>query len=79
MDCAAACGTPAFPPYAYAMTDHDLAAARREITDALLSALDRRHEVLDVIVEADDRPAAVEAIAALLGISHVGGEAVMGM
>jgi hypothetical protein len=79
MDCAAACGTPAFPPYAYAMTDHDLAAARREITDALLSALDRRHEVLDVIVEADDRPAAVEAIAALLGISHMGGEAVMGM
>ena len=61
------------------MKDHDRAAARREITDALLSALDRRHEVLDVIVEADDRPAAVEAIAALLGTSRLGGEAVMAM
>ncbi|HEX7827008.1 MAG TPA: GNAT family N-acetyltransferase, partial [Mycobacterium sp.] len=29
------------------MTEHDRAAARREITDALLKALDRRHEVLD--------------------------------
>lgn len=61
------------------MTDHDLAAARREITDALLAALDRRHEVLDVIVAADDRGAAVEAIATLLGTSHLGGEAVMRM
>lgn len=61
------------------MTDHDLAAARREITDALLTALDRRHEVLDVIVAADDRPAAVDAIATLLGTSHLGGEAVMRM
>jgi GNAT superfamily N-acetyltransferase len=61
------------------MTDHDRAAIRREITDALLTALDRRHEVLDMIVEADDRPAAVEAIATLLGTSHLGGEAVMGM
>jgi len=61
------------------MTDHDHVAARREITDALLTALDRRHEVLDVIVEADDRPAAVKAIAALLDTSRLGGEAVMGM
>ncbi|GGG10674.1 hypothetical protein GCM10007304_25930 [Rhodococcoides trifolii] len=61
------------------MTDHDHAATRREITDALLTALERRHEVLDVIVEADDRPTAVEAIAALLGTSRLGGEAVMGM
>jgi GNAT superfamily N-acetyltransferase len=61
------------------MTDHDRAAARREITDALVNALERRHEVLDVIVEADDRLAAVEAIAALLGTSRLGGEAVMGM
>ena len=38
------------------MTDHDRAAARREITDAFLTALERRHEVLDLIVEADDRP-----------------------
>jgi GNAT superfamily N-acetyltransferase len=61
------------------MTDHDLVAARREITDALLTALDRRHEVLDVIVEADDRTAAIEAIASLLDTSRLGGEAVMGM
>ncbi|PRC58860.1 GNAT family N-acetyltransferase, partial [Mycobacterium sp. ITM-2017-0098] len=36
------------------MPDQDQTAARREIADALVSALDRRHEVLDVIVEADD-------------------------
>jgi GNAT superfamily N-acetyltransferase len=59
------------------MTDQDRAAARREITDALLKALDRRHEVLDAIVEADDRAVAVEAISTLLGTSQVGGEAVM--
>ena len=34
--------------YARAMTDHDRAAARREIADALVNALERRHEVLDV-------------------------------
>jgi ribosomal protein S18 acetylase RimI-like enzyme len=61
------------------MTDHDRAAARREITDALQKALDLRHEVLDVIVEADDRAAAVGAIATLLGTSQLGGEAVMAM
>jgi len=61
------------------MTDHDRAAARREITDALLKALDRRHEVLDVIVEADDKPSAIEAISTLLGTSRLGGEAVMAM
>jgi GNAT superfamily N-acetyltransferase len=61
------------------MTDHDRAAARREITDALQKALDLRHEVLDVIVEADDKASAVEAIAKLLGTSQLGGEAVMAM
>jgi GNAT superfamily N-acetyltransferase len=61
------------------MTDHDRAATRREITDALVNAFDRRHEVLDVIVAADDRGSAVKAIAALLGTSRVGGEAVMAM
>ncbi|MET0450247.1 MAG: GNAT family N-acetyltransferase [Mycobacterium sp.] len=59
------------------MTDHDHAAARREITDALQKALDRRHEVLDVIVEAGDKAAAVAAISTLLGTSQLGGEAVM--
>ena len=33
------------------MTDHDRAAARREIADALLKALERRHELADVVVE----------------------------
>jgi hypothetical protein len=61
------------------MTEHDRAAARREITDSLLKALDRRHEVLDVIVEADDKAAAVEAISTLLETSRLGGEAVMAM
>ncbi len=61
------------------MTDHDRAAARREITDALQKALDRRHEVLDVIVESADKAAAVDAIATLLDTSHLGGEAVMAM
>lgn len=61
------------------MTDHDRLATRREIADALTSAFERRHEVLDLIVEADDRKSAIEAIATLLGTSHLGGEAVMGM
>ena len=61
------------------MADHDRAAARREITDALIAALDRRHEVLDVIVDADNRAAAVEAVAALLGIAPLGAEAVVAM
>ncbi|MDH6195454.1 GNAT superfamily N-acetyltransferase [Mycobacterium frederiksbergense] len=61
------------------MTDHDKAAARREIADALLNALNRRHEVLDVIVDADDRKAAVDVVAELLGTSHAAAEAVVGL
>jgi GNAT superfamily N-acetyltransferase len=61
------------------MTDHDRAAARREITNAFLTALERRHEVLDLIVEADDRPSAVDGIVELLGTSRLGAEAVIGM
>lgn len=61
------------------MTDHDKAAARREIADALLNALNRRHEVLDVIVEADDRGDAVDAIVKLLSTSHAAAEAVIGL
>jgi len=61
------------------MTDHDRAAARREIADALLTALERRHEVLDVIVASGDRTSAVNAITELLGTSRIGSEAVMGM
>lgn len=61
------------------MTDQDRKAARREIADALLKALERRHEVLDLIVEADNKPEAIEAIAGLLGTSQTGAEAVFGL
>jgi GNAT superfamily N-acetyltransferase len=61
------------------MTDHDHAADRREIADALVNALERRHEVLDAIVESSNRDAALKAIADLLGTSQRGAEAVMGL
>jgi len=61
------------------MTDHDRTAARREIADALLQALERRHEVLDLMVESENKAAAVEAIVKLLDTSHVAAEAVMNM
>lgn len=61
------------------MTAVDRAVTRREITDALLKAMERRHEVLDVIVDSDDRDSAVHAIAELLGVSPLGCEAVIGM
>ena len=44
-----------------------------------MTALERRHEVLDLIVEADDRPSAVDGIVELLGTSRLGAEAVIGM
>jgi hypothetical protein len=61
------------------MTDHDRTAVRREIADALLKALERRHEVADAVVESKNKAAAVEAIVTLLETSHVAAEAVMGM
>jgi GNAT superfamily N-acetyltransferase len=61
------------------MTDHDRKAARREIADALLKALERRHEVADVVVESENKVAAVEAIVQLLDTSNLAAEAVMSM
>ena len=61
------------------MTDQDRKAARREIADALLKALERRHEIADVVVESENGAAAVEAIVSLLDTSHAAAEAVMGM
>ncbi|MGV0626554.1 GNAT family N-acetyltransferase [Mycolicibacter minnesotensis] len=61
------------------MTQVDRAVTRREITDALLKAMERRHEVLDAIVDSQDRGSAVQAIAELLGVSPLGCEAVIGM
>src|ERR1700739_2650783 len=51
------------------MTDQDRKAARREIADALLKALERRHEVLDLMVESDNKAAAIEAIVRSLDMS----------
>lgn len=61
------------------MTDQDRVAARREIADALLTALERRHEVIDAIVASDNRDSAITAIAELLGTSRRGTEAVLGL
>lgn len=61
------------------MIDVDKATARREMTEALLTALERRHEVLDVVVDSEDRAAAVSAISDLLGTSPRGVEAVLNM
>ena len=61
------------------MTDQDRKAARREIADALLKALERRHEIADVVVESESKVAALEAIVALLDTSRPAAEAVMGM
>ena len=61
------------------MTDQDRKAARREIADALLKALERRHEIADVVVESENKAAAVEAIVRLLDTSHVAADAVMRM
>ncbi|MGV0850979.1 GNAT family N-acetyltransferase [Mycolicibacterium phlei] len=59
------------------MADDDRMIARREIADTLVRALERRHELLDVIVDSDDYDAAIEAIAVMLGCSHTAAEAVL--
>lgn len=61
------------------MTDKDPRVARREIADTLMRALERRHELLDVIVKSEDYDAAIEAIANHLGTSAVAAEAVLRM
>src|SRR4051812_3252894 len=59
------------------MTDPDRTVARGEIADALVRALERRHEMLDVVVESEDYDAAIESIATALGTSLVAAEAVL--
>ncbi|QBJ97155.1 GNAT family N-acetyltransferase [Rhodococcus sp. ABRD24] len=59
--------------------NHDQVIDRREIASALLKALDRRHEVLDTIVESKDRDAAVAAVRDLLGTSEFCAEAVLNL
>ncbi|OBK80752.1 GNAT family N-acetyltransferase [Mycobacterium sp. 1164985.4] len=59
------------------MADDDRTIARREIADTMVRALERRHELLDVIVDAEDYDAAIEAIAGMLGASPAAAEAVL--
>lgn len=61
------------------MTDQDRAVTRRAIADALLTAMERRQELVETIVESGDRAAAIDAVSTLLGTSRVGSEALMGM
>jgi GNAT superfamily N-acetyltransferase len=59
------------------MTEQDSRVERREIARALVKALERRHELLDVVVESEDYDAAIESIASALGTSLVAAEAVL--
>jgi GNAT superfamily N-acetyltransferase len=59
------------------MTQQDSRVERREIAHALVQALERRHELLDVVVESEDYDAAIESIASALGTSLVAAEAVL--
>jgi RimJ/RimL family protein N-acetyltransferase len=61
------------------MTDQDRAVTRRAIADALLTALERRHELVDAIVDSSDRSSAIEAVSEVLGTSRIASEALMGM
>jgi DNA gyrase/topoisomerase IV subunit A len=45
--------------------------SRLELLDALLVALDRRHEVSDVVWASEDSDRAVERLRELLGVSEV--------
>ncbi|OBI80931.1 GNAT family N-acetyltransferase [Mycobacterium sp. E740] len=59
------------------MADDDRTITRREIADTMVRALERRHELLDVIVDSEDYDAAIEAIAGMLGSSEMAAEAVL--
>lgn len=63
------------------MTTHiqDQILDRRELTAALVRALERRHEVLDAVVDSSDHQAAVATVAELLGTSTTNAEAVLGL
>lgn len=59
------------------MADDDRTIARREIADTMVRALERRHELLDVVVDSEDYDAAIEAIAGMLCASDTAAEAVL--
>ncbi|QXQ14591.1 GNAT family N-acetyltransferase [Skermania piniformis] len=60
-------------------TAQDRIQDRRELTAVLVRALERRHEVLDAIVDAADRDEATAAIATLLDADPDHAQAVLGM
>jgi GNAT superfamily N-acetyltransferase len=59
------------------MTEQDSRVERIQIAHALVRALERRHELLDVVVESEDYDGAIESIASALGTSLVAAEAVL--
>ncbi|AKE88544.1 GNAT family N-acetyltransferase [Rhodococcus aetherivorans] len=59
--------------------NHDQVLDKREIAAALLRALERRHEVLDAIVESNDRAEAVATVARLLDTDEFCAEAVLNL
>lgn len=66
------------------MTEHDAVArdahataASREMATALVNAMERRHEVLDAVVDSDDYDAAIDSLAELLDTSAEAAEAVL--
>lgn len=59
------------------MSDQDSTSRRRAIADALVAALERRHEVLETVVASEDYDAAIEALADLLETSADAAEAVL--
>ncbi len=65
------------------MSEHELpvgaVAERTAIADALVRALDRRHDILDAIVDSEDYDEAIEAIVDLLDTPEVAAEAVLRM
>lgn len=59
--------------------NHDQVLDRREIAKALLRALERRHEVLDAIVESNDRTEAIAKVRELLDTTEFCAEAVLNL
>lgn len=58
------------------MTDRD-ATQRTIVADAMVRALERRHDVLDAVVASEDYDAAIEALADLLDTNTEAAEAVL--
>jgi len=52
-------------------------AARLQILDALVTALDRRGEMLAVVSDAEDTDAARRTLIDLLGVNEVGADAIL--